>query len=122
MSTSPDVVAFIEDQLGGLFVRTRAMFGEFGLYCDEKIVALICDDDLFLKPSSIDPVLLERTELAPPYPGAKNYYRVPGDALEDRDWLRAVVQATADALPLPKPRTPKQAKPRSVTPSPSQDS
>lgn len=122
MSTSPDTVAFIEDQLGGLNVRTRAMFGEFGLYCDEKIVALICDDSLFLKPSAIDQGLLERTELAPPYPGAKNYHRVPGDALEDRDWLGEVVQATADALPLPKPRAPKARTSKSASGPSSSDS
>jgi len=122
MSTRPDVVAFVEDQLSGLNVRTRPMFGEYGLYCDEKIVALICDDDLFLKPSAIDQALLARTELAPPYPGAKDYHRVPGDALEDRDWLSAVVQATADALPLPKPRAPKAVKPRAPKTSPSQNS
>ena len=123
MSTSPDTVAFIEDQLSELNIRSRPMFGEYGLYCDEKIVALICDDDVFLKPSSIDPTLLEGTELAPPYPGAKNYHRVPGDALEDREWFGTVVQATADALPLPKPRPPKTHTPRTLKPKPTaQDS
>jgi TfoX/Sxy family transcriptional regulator of competence genes len=101
VSTSPDTVAFIEDQLAGLAVRTRPMFGEYGVYCDGKIVGLICDDILFLKPSDADLGLFARTELAPPYPGAKQYHRVPGDAVEDRDWLGQVVQATADALPAP---------------------
>lgn len=108
MSTKADTAAFIEDQLAGLTVRTKRMFGEFGIYCDEKVVGFICDDTLFLKPSGADPRLFERTDLAPPYPGAKDYHRVPGEALEDRDWLGEVVQATADALPAPlakKPRT-----------------
>ncbi|MGO4691185.1 TfoX/Sxy family protein [Glaciibacter sp. 2TAF33] len=102
MSTSPDTVAFIEDQLAGLTVRTRPMFGEYGIYCDGKVVGLICGDALFLKPTDADPALFARTELAPPYPGAKEYHRVPGDALEDRDWLGQAVQATADALQAPK--------------------
>jgi TfoX/Sxy family transcriptional regulator of competence genes len=29
------------------------MFGEYGVYCDEKFVALICDDTLFVKPTPI---------------------------------------------------------------------
>lgn len=111
MSTDPQTVAFIEDQLAGLSVRTLRMFGEYGLYCDEKVVGLICDDSLFLKPSSADPALFARTEPAPPYAGAKVYHRVPGDALEDRDWLGAAVQATADALPPPKAKKAKTLPP-----------
>ena len=114
MSTDPGTVAFIEDQLAGLRVRTLRMFGEYGIYCDEKIVGLICDDTLFLKPTSADPALFARTEPGPPYPGAKDYHRIPGDALEDREWLGAAVQATADALPSPrekKPKSPPKAPP-----------
>ncbi|MEO6200883.1 MAG: TfoX/Sxy family protein [Cryobacterium sp.] len=111
MSTDPQTVAFIEDQLAGLNVRTLRMFGEFGIYCDEKIVGLICDDALFLKPSSADPALFTRTAPAPPYEGAKEYHRVPGDALEDRAWLGRAVQATADALPAPTVKKPAVKKP-----------
>jgi TfoX/Sxy family transcriptional regulator of competence genes len=102
MTTSRDTVAFIEDQLSGVNVRTRSMFGEYAIYCDEKVVGFICDDSLFIKPSSADSRLFTNTEPAPPYPGAKDYHRVPGDALEDRDWLGEAVQATADALPAPR--------------------
>lgn len=105
MPTNRETVAFIEDQLGGRAIRTRPMFGEYAIYCDEKVVGFICDDALFLKPTSAEPALFDRTEPAPPYPGAKDYHRVPGDALEDREWLGEAVQATADALPPPKEKT-----------------
>lgn len=119
MSTSPDTVAFIEDQLSSLRVRTLRMFGEYGIYCDDKIVGLICDDELFVKPSGADAALFERTEPAPPYPGAKDYHRVPGDLLEDRDWLMLAVQSTADALPAPRPKKPKLPKdPGGIQPHP----
>ena len=107
MSTSRETIAFIEDQLAGLDIRVAPMFGEYGIYCDSKIVGLICFDTLFLKPSDADPALFDGTKPAPPYPGAKDYLSVPGDALENRDWLQAAVQGTADALPLPKPKKPK---------------
>jgi TfoX/Sxy family transcriptional regulator of competence genes len=84
-------------QLDGRNVRTRPMFGEYAIYCDDKVVGFISDDAVFLKPSSADPALFTRTEPAPPRRGAKDYHRVPSDALEDRDWLGAAVQATADA-------------------------
>lgn len=108
MATSAETVEFIEDQLSGLLVRTAKMFGEYGIYCDEKVVGLICDDALFIKPSDAAAELFARTEPAPPYPGAKLYHRVPGEALEDREWLMEAVQATADALPAPKPKKPRR--------------
>lgn len=110
MPTRPETIEFIEDQLAGLAIRTAKMFGEYGIYCDEKIVGLICDDALFIKPSDAASGLFERTELAPPYPGAKPYRMVSGDALEDRDWLARAIQATADALPTPAPKKPRPAR------------
>ncbi len=104
MSTSRNTVAYILDQLAPLPVRARAMFGEYGLYCDERIVALICDDTLFMKPSPIAEDFLSETDLAPPYPGAKGYYVVPEDRLEDRAWLQEFVMRTTMALPAPAPK------------------
>ncbi|MEO5919955.1 MAG: TfoX/Sxy family protein [Pseudolysinimonas sp.] len=107
MSTSKDTVAFIEDQLGGLPIRTNPMFGEYAIYCDDKVVGFICDDTLFIKPSEVDPDVLTGTVMAPAYPGSKLYHSVPGELLEDADWLQKAIRATADALPLPKPKAPK---------------
>jgi len=104
MSTSKDTIAFIEDQLAGLPIRTRPMFGEYGMYFDDKVVAFICDDTLFIKPSGIE---LPGTYLAPAYPGSKDYHAVPGDLLENAEWLQQAIRDTADALPAPKPKKPK---------------
>jgi TfoX/Sxy family transcriptional regulator of competence genes len=111
VSTSKDTVAYIEDQLGGLDIRTTRMFGEYAIYCDNKVVGFICDDTLFVKPSPVDPAVLEGTVLAPAYPGSKDYHSVPGDLLEDREWLHTAIQATADALPVPAPKKPKNPRP-----------
>ena len=110
MSTRPDFVEFIEDQLGDLDIRTGRMFGEYALYCDEKVVGFICDDTLFIKPTTADPSLFDRTEPGKPYPDAKDYHAVPGDALEDREWLQEAIQSTADVQPAPKPKKPKAGK------------
>jgi TfoX/Sxy family transcriptional regulator of competence genes len=111
VSTSKETIAFIEDQLGALDIRTAPMFGEYGIYCDGKIVGLICDDTLFIKPSDAPADVLVGTEPGPPYPGAKNYSGVPGELLENRVWLQTAIQATADALPTPPPKKPKKPKP-----------
>ncbi|WP_368491963.1 TfoX/Sxy family protein [Sandarakinorhabdus limnophila] len=53
MSSDPRTIAFIVDQAGGAAseVTARAMFGEYGLYLEGKLVALVCDDQLFVKPT-----------------------------------------------------------------------
>jgi TfoX/Sxy family transcriptional regulator of competence genes len=111
VASSPESADFVEDQLAGLDIRTAKMFGEYAVYCDGKVVGLICDDDFFIKPSAADAALFRATEPAPPYPGAKDYHRVPGDLLEDREWLQQAVQATADALPVPPPKKPRPRAP-----------
>ncbi len=51
MANSPDTIRFIAAQLGDLDIRTRTMFDEHGISCDEKVVGFICDDTLFITPS-----------------------------------------------------------------------
>jgi TfoX/Sxy family transcriptional regulator of competence genes len=104
VSTSEQTIAYIEDQLAGLDVRTAKMFGEYCVYIDGKVTGFVCDDTLFIKPSQVDAAYLEGTELAPAYPGSKDYHSVPGDLLENGEWVRDAMQATANALPVPKPK------------------
>lgn len=74
MSTSKDTIAYLLGQLEPLDVRTRPMFGEYGLYCDEKVVAFVCDDSLFVKPSEVAEHYARAEWLAPAYPGSKDYF------------------------------------------------
>jgi len=104
MATSKDTIAFLLEQLEPLPVRARAMFGEYGLYCDEKVVAFICDDTVFMKPTPATEGMPE----GPPYTGAKDYRIADGGVVEDSERFRALIQATADALPAPKPKPKKR--------------
>lgn len=108
MATSPATVAHILDLLGPE-CRARAMFGEYALYCDDKVVALICDDSLYLKDLPAVRALIPDPATGAPYPGAKPH--VLGDALLDEpERLRAAVRALAAALPAPRPKKPRQPK------------
>jgi TfoX/Sxy family transcriptional regulator of competence genes len=110
MASSLDTVQHIVDQVGlGRRLSSKKMFGEFALYLDEKIVALVCDDQLFLKPTDQAKALLGKVRLVPPYPGSKDYFLLT-DELEDPDRLKEVVIITAKALPDPKPKVAKPAK------------
>lgn len=106
MSTKPSTIEFILDQLSGAGeLRVRKMFGEYALYCDEKVVALVCDDQLFVKIT--DPGLEyvgDKFKEGRAYKGAKPSMLVDGDLIEDREWVRGLIRVTADALPRPKPK------------------
>lgn len=102
MSSKPQTTQFILDQLGDLHVRARKMFGEYGLYCDEKVSAFICDDTLFVKILDANKAQAAGLAKGPCYPGSKDYYIVPHERIKDRVWLQDLIQTTADALPLKK--------------------
>lgn len=102
MASDIGFVEYVCEQVAGAGrITHRRMFGEFALYCDGKVVALICDNQFFLKPTAAGRALLERVKEAPPYPGAKMYYLLDAD-LEDAEHMARVVRATAAELPMPK--------------------
>jgi len=103
MATSQSTIDFLLDQISGAgVVRARKMFGEYALYCDEKVVALVCDDTFFLKPTTAGKSFLGNVEEAPPYPGAKMYYLIEEEHWEDREWFTELITKTAEELPAPK--------------------
>jgi len=53
MATQQSTVDYLLEQLRRAgSVSARKMFGEYALYRDGKLVALICDDQLYLKPTA----------------------------------------------------------------------
>lgn len=109
MSTQESTVDFIKDQLSSLkFVRTLKMFGEYGLYLNDKVVALICDDQVFVKRTEQGEKLVKgHFKNAPAYPGAKPSLLIGEDVIEDRELFSKLISVTADGLPMPKPKKPK---------------
>ena len=110
MATSASTINFLLDQLGAVQgVRARKMFGEYALYCGEKVVALVCDDQLFVKIAAPGKALVgKRYAEGFAYPGAKASILVGADDLEDHDRLAELIRLTAAALPTPKPKTTKK--------------
>ena len=109
MASQQSTVDYVLEQIGGAgSVSARKMFGEYGVYCDGRIVALICDDQFYLKPTPAGRALLgAEIDEQPPYPGAKPSYRIAGDRWDDADWMSELVRVTTAALPLPKPKKPR---------------
>lgn len=110
MSSKQEFAEYCAEQCRGAGEITyKKMFGEYGLYCNGKIFALICNDELFIK---ITPKVGEKyPELPekPPYDGAKDYFLI--EDADNAELLTKIVTMTYNALPEPKPKTPKAKKP-----------
>jgi TfoX/Sxy family transcriptional regulator of competence genes len=102
MASRQSTVDFILDQIAAASeVSAKKMFGEYGVYCNGKMVALVCDDQLFVKPTAGGRSLLKVVTEASPYPGAKPCFLISAETLEDRDALTELIKVTAKELPLP---------------------
>lgn len=104
MASDRQTADFILDQLDGLDVHVHPVFGEFALYCDERVVGFICDDELFIKPTNGNAGMADGRARGRPYPGAKEYLVVGGDRIENRDWLQELVLVTSRDVPPPRPK------------------
>jgi len=82
------------------------MFGEYALYVGPKVVALVCDNQLFVKPTAAGRVLLGTPVEAAPYPGAKSCFLID-DQLDDAAFMAALIRVTGRDLPIPMPKKPK---------------
>lgn len=109
MATKQDFVEHVQSQSGlGQQLSFRKMFGEYALYLQGKVVALACDNQLYVKLTTQGSALLSGDVTAhPPYPGAKPHLLID-EQIEDRDLLGRLLQVTADALPVPKPKPTKK--------------
>jgi TfoX/Sxy family transcriptional regulator of competence genes len=105
MATSSHTIANLLDILPQ-GMTSRRMFGEYALYLGDRVVALVCDDTLFIKPTPGARALLPDAGMGPAYPGSKDY--IIGDAvLDDPDLLARVLRQVADETPAPKPKSKK---------------
>jgi TfoX/Sxy family transcriptional regulator of competence genes len=106
MATSAGSIEHLLDMLAPLPLSARKMFGEYALYLDGKVVALVCDDQLFLKATPGAFAALPGNTTGAPYPGAK-FHLLVTEALDDPDRVIAAIRAVAGDLPAPKPRKPR---------------
>ncbi len=110
MSSNQDFVDFVIGQLQSAGnITFKKMFGEYALYSGNKIFALICDNKLFIKPTTAGKNYIQDAVEAPPYPGAKPCFLVE-ERIGDHEWLSTLVKLTVSELPEPKPKMKKKKK------------
>ena len=99
MASDKSFVEFVVDQIQNAGnIRSRAMFGEYAVYTNNKLFGLVCDNKLFVKPTEAGRKFIGDAVEAPPYPGAKLSFLI-GEQIEDREWLSELVRITAKELP-----------------------
>jgi DNA transformation protein and related proteins len=110
MASALEFVEYVCDQISDARpVSHRKMFGEYAIYCGHKVVALVCDDRLFVKPTPGGRAFIGDVVEAPPYPSAKPHFLIE-DRLDDRAWITELIRATESGLPAPKPKKPRSEK------------
>ena len=102
MASSKEYLDFILDQLSELDgISWRKMMGEYILYRHGKIVGGIYDDRFLVKPTKSAAEMMPDAGRELPYEGAKEMLLV--DNVENREFLRELLEAMDGELPAPKP-------------------
>jgi TfoX/Sxy family transcriptional regulator of competence genes len=101
MASTKEYLDFILEQLSELEEITyRAMMGEFIIYYRGKVVGGIYDDRFLVKPVKSAIEMMPEADKELPYEGAKEMLLV--DNVENKEFLRDLLEAMYDELPAPK--------------------
>jgi len=103
MASSREYLDFILEQLSGLDeVSYRPMMGEYILYYQGKVIGGIYDDRFLVKPVRSAKEMMPYAEMVSPYEGAREMLAVRD--VDNREFLKALLEAMADELPEKKGR------------------
>lgn len=103
MASSKDYLDFVLEQLSGLEeISYRAMMGEFIIYYRGKIVGGIYDNRFLVKPTESAQKFMPTASYELPYEGAKRMILI--DDIEDKSFLRELIESMYIELPSPRPK------------------
>lgn len=106
MSTSSEYLEFILEQLSGLdSITHKKMMGEYIIYYQGRIAALLCDERMLIKPVPSAIKMMPDADYEPPYEGAKDMLLC--DNVDDKDFLEKLFKTIYPELPEPKKKTKK---------------
>ena len=101
MASSKGYLDFILEQLSDLGdISYRTMMGEYIIYYRGKVVGGIYDDRFLVKPTKSAKAMMPDADMELPYEGAKEMLLV--DDVENREFLRGLLEAMYEELPAPK--------------------
>jgi TfoX/Sxy family transcriptional regulator of competence genes len=98
MATDQAFIEFLVDQMSDAGrITFRKIFGEYAIYCDDKVVALVCDNQLCVESTEKGREYIGDVVESPPYPGGKPYYLIE-DKFDDREWISELIRITAQEV------------------------
>ena len=107
VASNLEYVKYVCEQIGGTrSIAYKKMFGEYGVYCDGKVIGVICDNQFFLKKTEAGAALHPDCREAAPYTGAKPHFIT--DSIDDQERMARFIRATCDELPAAKPKKKKK--------------
>jgi DNA transformation protein len=92
-SVDNEFVLLVSELLAPLgHIRTRRMFGAFGLYCDGAFFAIVSNDVLYFKGDAqtkerFDEMVMKPFAVPSGRPITLSYFEVPGEWLDDEEQL-----------------------------------
>ena len=99
MASDKSFIEFIVYQMGNAgYISQKKMFGEYAIYCDDNVVALVCDNQLFIKPTDGGRAFIDDVVEAPAYTGAKPSFLIDA-RVEGREWISNLIRITYEELP-----------------------
>ncbi|MBO4342970.1 MAG: TfoX/Sxy family protein [Clostridia bacterium] len=107
MASDKEYLDYILEQLSETEgITCRAMMGEYIIYCRGKVIGGIYDNRFLVKPVKSAAALMPEAEKELPYEGAKEMLLV--ENIENKDFLRELIEAIYNELPEPKKKAKKQ--------------
>ena len=101
MASSKEYLDYILEQLSAVDdISYRAMMGEYIIYYRGKVVGGIYDDRFLVKATKSAVEMMPDADQELPYEGAKAMLLV--DDVEDREFLKELLEAMYPELPAPK--------------------
>ena len=102
MASDKKFMDYIVEQIDNAGEITyKSMFGEYGVFSDGKIFALVCDNKLFVKPTEGGREFIRDVVEAPPYPGAKPSFLIE-EKIDNREWISDLERITVKIFQRPK--------------------
>lgn len=101
MSSDKNYLKLVLDKLDSLYdINYKSMMGEYIIYYKNKIIAYVCDNHLFIKPTNKAKYLIKNYVLKPPYQNAKDMIFIENINDYSNDFFNELFISMYDELPL----------------------
>lgn len=78
-------------------ISYKYMFGGCAIYSGVNVIALICNNQLYVRPTKNGKEFIKTPDEKAPYPGAKPHFLI-GDTIDNKEWLCELIKITDEEL------------------------